>query len=81
VDPVSFRVWKDEAFSLWTDSWASIYPDGSSSQHLITDISNTYYLVNLVDNDYPKATCLWSILDEMLASRGNHATNGQGKCN
>jgi methylenetetrahydrofolate reductase (NADPH) len=72
VDPVSFRVWKDEAFSLWTDSWAKLYPDDSDSQHLLTEISHTYFLVNLVDNDFPKDTCLWDILEKMLRLRGEN---------
>ena len=25
VDPEAFMVWKDEAFSLWLEQWASIY--------------------------------------------------------
>lgn len=82
VDPVSFRVWKDEAFSLWTESWAKIYPENSFSKELLTDISNTYYLVNLVDNDYPKETCLWKILEEMFTATGQVAhQNGRDKCN
>ncbi|KAI1301827.1 Methylenetetrahydrofolate reductase [Halotydeus destructor] len=66
VDPVSFRVWKDEAFGLWVDSWASLYPEKTVSRQLLLDMADNYYLVNLVDNDFPKENCLWSILEEML---------------
>lgn len=52
VDPESFRVWKDEAFSLWTARWASIYPADSPSRTLINHVHDTYYLVNIVDNDF-----------------------------
>jgi len=52
VDPDAFLVWKDEAFGLWKTQWASIYAEGSSSQKLIMDIVNSYYLVAIVDNNY-----------------------------
>lgn len=50
VDPVSFKVWKDEAFALWTEQWGKLYPESSRSRKLLEHISDTYYLVNLVDN-------------------------------
>merc|ERR1719387_1938141 len=51
VDERSFMAWKDEAFALW-DEWSSIYEDGSTSKQLIEGIVETYYLVNIVDNDF-----------------------------
>lgn len=69
VDPVSFKVWKDEAFALWREQWAKLYPEGSPSRELLYHISDTYYLVNLVDNDYPKDSCLWDVLNAMFAQR------------
>merc|ERR1719160_972434 len=51
VDEKSFMAWKDEAFALW-DEWSSIYDEGSTSQQLIEGIVETYYLVNIVDNDF-----------------------------
>ncbi|XP_023243844.1 methylenetetrahydrofolate reductase-like [Centruroides sculpturatus] len=69
VDPLSFRVWKDEAFALWNEQWAKLYPEESTSRNLLNKISQTYYLVNLVDNDYPKGNCLWNILEDMFNLR------------
>ncbi len=69
VDPVSFKVWKDEAFALWREQWGQLYPEGSTSRGLLTKISECYYLVNLVDNDYVKGTCLWDVLSAMLARK------------
>lgn len=51
VDPESFHIWKDEAFEMWRD-WASVYDKESTSYHIIDIIYNSYFLVNLVDNDY-----------------------------
>lgn len=52
VDPEAFLVWKDEAFSLWQHTWAAIYDEESPSADLIDHIHSTYYLVNVVDNDF-----------------------------
>ncbi|KAJ1553830.1 hypothetical protein HK405_006782 [Cladochytrium tenue] len=51
VDPVSFMAWKDEAFELWM-KWASTYDEDSPSYKLIKEISDTWFLVNVVDNNY-----------------------------
>jgi len=42
---------QDEAFALWLERWASLYEEGSESHDLIHDIHDTFFLVNLVDND------------------------------
>ncbi|KAH6834899.1 methylenetetrahydrofolate reductase 2 [Perilla frutescens var. hirtella] len=52
VDPASFLVWKDEAFEIWSRSWANLYPEADPSRKLIEEVKNNYYLVSLVDNDY-----------------------------
>merc|ERR1719453_2239661 len=51
VDVKSFMAWKDEAFSLWGE-WSSIYAEGSESRKLIESISDSYYLVNIVDDNF-----------------------------
>ncbi|XP_035828034.1 methylenetetrahydrofolate reductase [Aplysia californica] len=70
VDPESFKTWKDEAFALWLETWATIYPAESKSRQVIQDIHDNYYLVNLVDNEYPRETVLWDIVDQMLELSG-----------
>ncbi|GAB2227843.1 hypothetical protein Droror1_Dr00009670 [Drosera rotundifolia] len=52
VDPASFLVWKDEAFEIWSKSWALLYPEGDSSRKLLEEVQSSYSLVSLVDNDY-----------------------------
>ncbi|KAI2801229.1 hypothetical protein BLOT_011805 [Blomia tropicalis] len=66
VDSVSFQVWKDEAFDLWFSKWGKLYSKESNSYQMIKHIHDTYYLVCLVDNDYPKETCLWTILEQII---------------
>ena len=62
VDTRSFLIWKDEAFSLWMNDWASIYKVKSESYKLIKEIYDTYYLVNIVDNDYVDGDLMQQIL-------------------
>ncbi len=52
VDSHSFMTWKDEAFQLWLDEWASLYQEDSLSHKLISEIYEGYYLMSLVENDY-----------------------------
>lgn len=65
VDPLSFRVWKDEAYDAWTN-WASIYPEGSKSRQLLETIHDEFCLVTLVDNDYPKPTIIFEVLAKVV---------------
>ena len=69
VDPVSFNAWREEAFALWTEGWAKLYPDESESRRILERISTSYYLVNLIDNDFPKGNCLWNVLDDMFSRK------------
>jgi methylenetetrahydrofolate reductase (NADPH) len=52
VDPSSFKVWKDEAFEIWSRNWAQLYPDTDESRKLLLEVQSNYFLVSLVDNDY-----------------------------
>ena len=51
VDHQAFKIWKDEAFAAWLE-WASIYELGSCSANFLQGVHDTYYLMNVVDNDY-----------------------------
>lgn len=43
-----------------------MYEEGSRSRAIIQNIHDNYYLVNLVDHEFPKESCLWEIVDRML---------------
>ena len=62
VDARSFMIWKNEAFSLWIDDWASIYDNNTMSYSLLKKIYESYYLVNIVDNDFINSSLLKLIL-------------------
>jgi len=63
VDTRSFLIWKDEAFGLWMSDWASIYEKKSTSFTLLKEIYETYYLVNIVDNNYVDSNLLKKLLN------------------
>ena len=65
VDLQSFLVWKDEAFALWKSQWAQLYAPDSVSSQLISKVHDTYWLVNIVDNDFVNST-LYSDLPDLL---------------
>ena len=56
VDGASFAVWKDEAFALWKEQWATAYPADSPSRTVLESIRTSWWLVNVVDNDFVKGT-------------------------
>jgi len=70
VDPIAFHFWKDEAFALWEHQWGRIYPEKSKEREIIHTIHDTYYLINLVDNDYVAGNKLFDILDIVLKKLG-----------
>ncbi|KAI0640789.1 methylenetetrahydrofolate reduct [Trametes meyenii] len=53
VEAISFMAWKDEAYELGRQ-WAKLYDPESSTRKLIDGVMDTYYLVNVVHNDYKK---------------------------
>jgi len=67
VDPEVFRIWKDEAFALWSSEWSDIYTPDSTSYKLIEDIASTFYLVNIVDNDFISGD-IFAIFQEVIES-------------
>jgi methylenetetrahydrofolate reductase (NADPH) len=64
-DPDTFLVWAEEAFSLWSTMWLSLYDFGSESYELIENIKDTYYLVAIIDNDY-YTNEMFLLLDALL---------------
>ena len=61
---------QDEAFALWRTHWGNIYPANSRSRQIIDTFSDTYYLVNLVDNDFVKGNCLFEVVYNVLEKIG-----------
>jgi len=74
VDHSSFRAWKSEAFELWLTHWASIYKQDTdehrTSKKLINNIHDTYFLVNILDNDFQNADSdIFRIFKQLVVHR------------
>jgi methylenetetrahydrofolate reductase (NADPH) len=52
VDNDAFVCWKDEAFALWRSQWQTLYPEDSQAWAVLQEIQDSYWLVNVVDNDF-----------------------------
>lgn len=53
MDPEAFRgAWRAEAFALWIVQWAVVYDEDSAAADLLHTIHDSYFLVNMVDNDF-----------------------------
>ncbi|KAI8911667.1 methylenetetrahydrofolate reductase-domain-containing protein [Gorgonomyces haynaldii] len=71
VESQSFMAWKDEAFELWRQ-WSTLYDDNAATKQLIEGVKDTYFLVNMVDNNFKSRYALYDILDSVTAElRGN----------
>ncbi|KAF7724259.1 hypothetical protein EC973_001215 [Apophysomyces ossiformis] len=62
VESAAFMAWKDEAFELWAE-WARIYNRQSPSANMILDICNSWYLINIVYNDFQDENGIWRLFD------------------
>lgn len=51
IEEISFRSWKDEAFSIWND-WSYLYPTDSPSRALLQQMAEDRWLVSLVHHDF-----------------------------
>eukprot|EP00455_Lapot_gusevi_P024419 TRINITY_DN253_c0_g1_i3.p1 TRINITY_DN253_c0_g1~~TRINITY_DN253_c0_g1_i3.p1 ORF type:complete len:301 (+),score=124.36 TRINITY_DN253_c0_g1_i3:73-975(+) len=65
VDSQAFAIWKDEAFALWKSQWGAAYDVNSVSYEVIENIRQTWFLVNLVDNDYVRGD-LFRFIDQVI---------------
>jgi len=64
VELASFLAWKDEAFSLW-NVWKDLYEDNSKAYNIIDKVSNEYYLINIVDNNFQRDNKIYEILEQL----------------
>lgn len=78
VELSSFDAWKDEAFALW-EQWSRCYPAGSKPRDLLTEMGQTWYLVNIVDNDFHQPMGIFDIFEEeLLADTASKAFEANG---
>ena len=52
VEFQSFMIWKEEAFAIWKQQWGDFYETGSRARAVLDEIHDSYYLLNIVENDF-----------------------------
>ncbi|KAI6879235.1 methylenetetrahydrofolate reductase 2 [Hortaea werneckii] len=62
VETISFLAWRDEFYHLGSE-WAKCYDEGSRSKNLIKEITESWYLVNIVDNDFRNERGIFPLFD------------------
>merc|ERR1719353_1676214 len=66
VDAASFRAWKDEAFALW-DMFLEVNAENHRQKRTVSNIADTWYLVNVVDNNFLSGDLFRGMIDLTLS--------------
>jgi len=61
IEEMSFKSWKEEAFSIWAE-WESVHPPKSTSRRLLESLKNKKWLISIVHHDYRDFEALWAFL-------------------
>ena len=64
----SFDIWKKEAFSIWQKGWIAKLnntPNGSQALAVLQHMMQSYYLVNIVDNDLARGNLFHILLKDL----------------
>lgn len=64
VETISFLAWKDEAYRLGQD-WAHCYDSDTVSRHLLESVMDTWWLINIVDNDFHRSGEIFRLFDNL----------------
>lgn len=62
IDEVNFKAWKEEAFAIWQE-WGRVYSPRSATSIFLSDVADTYWLVNVIHHEFPNPGALWDLLD------------------
>merc|ERR1719335_658986 len=62
VDAASFKAWKDEAFALW-DMFHEVNAENDDQKRIVNTIADTWYLVNVVDNNFLSGDLFKGMID------------------
>ena len=82
VETISFLAWRDEFYHLGSQ-WSKCYEEGSEARRLIKEITENWYLVNIVHNDFRQERGIFHLFDglSLPGLNGNEMANGSIKVN
>lgn len=75
VEKISFLAWKDEAFRLG-EEWANCFEPDSASRALVKGMVDSWYLVNIVHNDFQNPEAIFHVFDGLYANGIDRPVNG-----
>lgn len=76
VETVSFLAWKDEFYRLGQD-WANCHSSASPARYVIGDLIDTWYLLNIVHNDFHVTNGIFPIFQGLeVEGMGKKFENG-----
>lgn len=61
IERANFESWNEEAFRLWSE-WELQYAPESDTAKLLKQVGDTYWLVNVVHNDFQLENGLFNIM-------------------
>jgi len=81
VETVSFLAWRDEFYHLGSE-WAKCYDEGSESKKIVREITESWYLVNIVHNDFRQGRGIFPLFDGLrvegvAGKKAQAAVNGE----
>ncbi|KXL45398.1 hypothetical protein M433DRAFT_67192 [Acidomyces richmondensis BFW] len=65
VETISFLAWRDEFYYLGTE-WSKCYDENSESRKLIKEIVESWYLVNIVHNDFRNPRGIFPLFEGLI---------------
>ena len=79
VETISFLAWRDEFYHLGSQ-WSKCYDEDSEARRLIKDITENWYLVNIVHNDFRQKRGIFPLFDGLSVPRVDTSkiVNGNG---
>ena len=82
VETISFLAWRDEFYHLGSE-WSKCYEEGSETRQLIKEITENWYLVNIVHNDFRQKGGIFHLFDglEVPNLEAGPVTNGMNGAN
>ena len=83
VEAISFLAWRDEFYYLGSE-WSKCYDEGSDARRLIKEVTESWYLVNIVHNDFREPQGVFPLFDGLHAPEMDQekpTVNGDAKMN
>ena len=80
VEAISFMAWKDEAYELGRQ-WGKFYDLDTPTRKLIDEIMDTYFLVNVVHNDFKRPNAIFEPFLKAGAEFAVKSADGQTSLN